>query len=140
MHPYYRVVTFSFTSSTFHCIKIKHLQVCNINSIHGDRQTLLGLVDSRKANIGFQAFKDMDTSDANFDMIFSMGFMKKLTKQKNKLDFQSIPKQNRHVQEVNQDWVDIIPPSPNSFEFHSSIYSCLNSCDPSEICVLDETV
>lgn len=116
------------------------MQVCNINSIYGERQKLLGLVDSRKANIGFQAFKDMDTSDANFDMIFSMGFMKKLTKQIDKLDFHPIPKQNRHVQEVNKDWVDIIPSSPNSFVFHSSIYSCLNSCDPNEICVLGETV
>lgn len=119
---------------------VEYIEVCNINSIYGDRQTLLGLVDSRKANVGLHTFKDMDTSDANFDVIFSMNFMKELTKKINRLNFQPIPNQNRHVQKVNDDWVDIIPPSPNSFEFHSSIYSCLNSCDPNEICVLDKTM
>lgn len=116
------------------------LQVRNINARYRDRQALLGFVDSNKANIGLHALKDMDDSDANLDMIFSMNFMKKLTKRINKLHFEAIPKQNRHVQKIDKDWVEVIPSLPNSFEFHSSIYSCLSSCFPSEICVLYETM
>ncbi|KAI5670765.1 hypothetical protein M9H77_11129 [Catharanthus roseus] len=119
---------------------IEYIEVRNINARYRDRQALLGFVDSNKANIGLHALKDMNDSDANLDMIFSMNFMKKLTKRINKLHFEAIPKQNRHVQKIDKDWVEVIPSLPNSFEFHSSIYSCLSSCFPSEICVLYETM
>lgn len=115
------------------------LQVCKNRLGDSRGQTLLGLVESCKANAGLEVFKDGDQSEGNLNMVFSLKFMKKLIEQMNKLQFQAIPKANLHTKKVDKEWVDVIPTSPNSLEFHCSIYSCLNSCPPSEVCILEIT-
>ncbi|KAL3522627.1 hypothetical protein ACH5RR_015461 [Cinchona calisaya] len=118
-------------------VGVEYIEVRNMRVRDGSRQMLLGLVDSRKANAGVEVFKDIDQSDGNLSIVFSMNFMKKLTKHMKKLHFQALPKANLHTEKADKEWVDIIPTSPNSLEFHCPIYSCLNYCRPSEVCVLE---
>ena len=103
----------------------------------GGNSLLLGLVNSREADIGIQISSNRDDSEENFDMIFSMGFMKKLTKQINKLQFNAIPKAHSYVEKVDKDWVTVSPSTPNSYELCCSIYSSLNACSLDEACVME---
>ncbi|CAK9140137.1 unnamed protein product [Ilex paraguariensis] len=116
---------------------VEYIEVRNMNQRFVGGQSLLGLVNSCDANIGIQVFEDMDNLEDNFDMIFSMKFMKQLTKQINKLHFQAISRSSTHVEKVDKEWVDVIPSSPNSYEFHCSIYGSLNACPPSKVCVIE---
>ncbi|XP_027185777.1 uncharacterized protein LOC113783762 [Coffea eugenioides] len=118
---------------------VDYIQVCNYRVRDSRRQTLLGLVDSRKANAGVEITEAMDQTERNLNMVFSMKFMKKLTKQTDNLHFEAVPKASAHTQKVDTEWVDVIPTSPNSLEFRCSIYSCLNSCPPSQVSVLEVT-
>lgn len=114
-------------------------QISSISSRHGEKSLLVGYVESCKADIGILVSEDTKGYEDNFNMIFSMNFIKKLTKQIDKLQFCAIPKQSSHVQLIDKEWVDIIPSSPNSFEFYCTIYSCLNACSLDKVCVLEIT-
>lgn len=73
-------------------------------------------------------------------MILSMSFLKKLVKQQiNKLQFEGVVSCNSYVDLVDKEWVDVVPHSPNSYEFRSSIYRCLDVCPIDKVCVLDAT-
>lgn len=100
---------------------------------------LLGFTKSREANAGIQVFRDAGYLEEHFNIVFSIDFAKKLTKKIDKLQFEAILKPNQYVEMVEKEWVDVIPSSPNSYEFHSSIYSCLNACPPSKVCLVDIT-
>ncbi|KAH7545103.1 hypothetical protein FEM48_Zijuj01G0057700 [Ziziphus jujuba var. spinosa] len=104
----------------------------------GLNSILLGFVESCKADIGMQIFKDT-VSEENFNMVYSMNFMKKLTKKINELKFFAIPKQSSHVEMIDKEWVDVIPSFPNSFELHSSIYSPLDACSYDKVCLMEIT-
>ncbi|GFY88636.1 16S rRNA processing protein RimM family [Actinidia rufa] len=118
---------------------IEYIEVCGVNLRHVGGYTLLGLVSSCAANIGIQISKDMNDLEDNFDMVFSMKFMKHLTKQTNKLGFHAIPKPNPHVEKVDKEWVDVVPSSPNSYELRRSIYSSLSACPPDKVCLMEVT-
>lgn len=120
-------------------LDVDYIQVCNYRVRDSRRQTLLGLVDSRKASAGVEVSEAMDQTEGNLNMVFSMKFMKKLTKQTDNLHFEAVPKASAHTQKVDKEWVDVIPTSPNSLEFRCSIYSCLNSCPSSQVSVLEVT-
>lgn len=111
------------------------LQVCKINQKRENGHALVGLVDSCKANVGLCVFKDI-ASEEGFDVIFSMSFLRKLIKQITKLQFQAILGCNSYVEKVEKDWIDVVPTAPNSFEFRSSIYCCLDASPTNKICVL----
>lgn len=96
---------------------------------------LVGLVDSCKANAGLRLFKDM-TSEENLDVILSMSFLRKLVKQVNKLQFESVEGCNSYVEKVEKDWINVKPTTPNSYEFRSSVYCCLDAAPANKICVL----
>ena len=100
---------------------------------------LLGFVESSKADIGIQIFADIKDSDEDFNMVYSMNFMKKLTNQINELQFFAIPKQNSHVELIDKEWVDVIPSSLNSSELHCTIYSSLNACSYDKVCLMEIT-
>lgn len=70
-------------------------------------------------------------------MIFSMDFVKKLTKDLDKLHLQAIEKPNAHICMVDKDWIDITPSSNNSYEFHSSIYSTLKASSSGKVCLME---
>lgn len=114
------------------------LQVCSIDKNYENSHTLLGLVDSCRANVGIRVFKDI-TLEEDFDLIFSVNFMKRLVKQIDKLQFDAVLSLNSHVEKAEKDWIDVIPSTPNSYEFQSSIYSCLDACPLNKVCVLDAT-
>lgn len=115
------------------------IQVCSGNQECINGELLLGFTSSREANAGIQVFRDAGYSEECFNMVFSIDFAKKLTKKIDKLQFEAILKPNQYVEMVDKDWVDVIPSSPNSYEFHSSIYNCFNACPPSKICLVDIT-
>lgn len=116
------------------------LQICSISQrCIGANPLLLGFVNSHEADIGIQISKDVENFEGNFDMIFSMNFMKKLMKWINKLQFFVLPKPNSHVELIDKEWVDVTPSSPNSFELCCTIYSSLNACSSEKVCIMDIT-
>ncbi|KAI3456071.1 hypothetical protein Pfo_012734 [Paulownia fortunei] len=117
---------------------VEYIEVCKITQQRETGHALLGLVDSCKANVGIHFFKDI-TSEQDFDVIFSMSFLRKLVKQINKLQFDAVLSCNSYVAKVEKDWIDVIPTAPNSYEFRSSIYSCLDASPINKVCVLDST-
>ncbi|XP_042509347.1 uncharacterized protein LOC122084996 [Macadamia integrifolia] len=118
---------------------VEYVQVSSlVQSFVVGHPLFFGLVDSRDADIGVKINK-MEDFEQNFDMIFSMRFLKKITKQIGELQFYTIAKQNAYVEKVDKEWVDVVPASPNSYEIHCSIYSSFNACPSDRICVMELT-
>ncbi|XP_055804760.1 uncharacterized protein LOC129873655 isoform X2 [Solanum dulcamara] len=122
-----------------HVMGVEYIQVSSGNQEFINGEMLLGFTKSREANAGIQVFRDAGYMEEHFNIVFSIDFAKKLTKKIDKLPFEAILKSNQHVEMVEKEWVDVIPSSPNSYEFHSSIYSCLNTSLPSKVCLVDIT-
>ncbi|XP_058101161.1 uncharacterized protein LOC131245604 isoform X2 [Magnolia sinica] len=117
---------------------VQYVEVCRLvqRSAVGHPSSF-GFVDLKDADIGIKIWDDSgDADDYNLDMIFSMRFLQKITKQIDKLHFYAAPKQNSHIEKVGEEWVDVHPTSPNSYHLHCSIYSCLNICSPDKICLM----
>ncbi|KAL2343224.1 hypothetical protein Fmac_004509 [Flemingia macrophylla] len=110
---------------------------CPSEKISGGNSLLLGLINSREATIGVQISPTIAESEIFFDMILSMDFVKKLTNQSNKLQFDAIPKTHSFVEKVDKEWVTVTSSSPNSYEISSSIYSFLNSCSLDKVCIVE---
>lgn len=116
------------------------LQICSASGRYvGGSSMFLGFVNSCKADIGIHISEYSKLADDSFHLIFSMNFLRKLMKQTSKLQFQAMPETNSHVEKVDKEWIDIVPLSPNSYEFRSSIYSCLNSFSLDKVCVMEIT-
>ncbi|KAL0363530.1 UNVERIFIED_CONTAM: Ribosome maturation factor RimM [Sesamum calycinum] len=111
---------------------VEYIQVLKSNKNCRNSHQLVGLVDSCKANVGVNLFKDI-TSEEDFDVVLSMSFLRKLVKQINKLEFEAVLTCNSYVENVDKEWVDVVPSSPNSYEFHSSIYNCLNATPSNKV-------
>lgn len=119
---------------------VEYIEISSASQKHpAGNPLLLGFVDSRKAETGVQIFEDTKDSEESFDMIFSLNFAKLLAKQIDKLRFDAVPKANVHVEMADKEWIDVIPTSPNSYEFRCSIYSSLNACPRDKICLLEVT-
>lgn len=103
----------------------------------GGNSLLLGLINSREVKIGIQISPTITDSEEYFDMILSMDFVKKLTKQSNKLQFDAIPKAHSFVEKVDKEWVTVTSSGPNSYELSSSIYSSLNACSLDKVCIVE---
>jgi len=130
----------SLHTSNIFVVLYMFLQVCSTSQRYiGMNPLLLGFVNSREADLGIKISKDAEDFEGSFDVIFSMNFMKKLTRWIEKLQFFAIQKPNSHVEKVDKEWVDIIPSSPNSYELCSSIYSSLNACSFDKVCVMEIT-
>ncbi|KAL2494624.1 16S rRNA proCES [Forsythia ovata] len=117
-------------------IGVEYVKVCNVNNKCENDHTLLGFIDSCKANVGIRLSKNMSFEE-DFNLIFSINFMTRLVKQIDKLQFQAVLSLNSHVEKVEKDWIDVIPPVHNSYEFKCSIYGCLDACPLNKVCVLD---
>lgn len=115
-------------------------QIMSASQRHaGLNPLLLGFVESNKADIGVEFHRHSNEFEEDYNMIFSMDFLKKLTNQKEKLHFQATPKQSSHVELAGEEWVDVVPDAPNSYELSCSIYSSLNACSFDKVCVLEIT-
>uniref|UniRef100_A0A175YM02 RimM N-terminal domain-containing protein n=1 Tax=Daucus carota subsp. sativus TaxID=79200 RepID=A0A175YM02_DAUCS len=115
---------------------VEYIEVCAANQRYCESQ-LAGVVHARGAEVGIRYFKNRDNNEENFHMVFSMDFMKKLTKNLDNLYLQAIEKPNAHTCMVDKEWVDITPSSMNSYEFNSSIYSTLKACSSSKVCIIE---
>ncbi|XWS19778.1 hypothetical protein CRYUN_Cryun31cG0045900 [Craigia yunnanensis] len=120
-------------------IGVEYIQVCHGERYISGSSLLLGFVNTMEADIGIQIFEDTKDIEEGLGMTFSMDLMKKLTRQMNKLQFYAISKPNSHVELVEKKWVNVDPSSPNSYEFYSTIFSCLNACSLDKICVMEIT-
>ncbi|KAL8460807.1 hypothetical protein ACS0TY_032350 [Phlomoides rotata] len=118
---------------------VEYIEVCKINQEHENSLALVGLVDSCQANVGVHFFKEIALEE-DIDVILSMSFLRMLVKQVNNLQFEAVVGCNSYVDNVEKEWVDVIPTAPNSLEFRSSIYCCLNATPANKICVLYPTV
>ncbi|KAL6500755.1 hypothetical protein OROHE_025552 [Orobanche hederae] len=120
---------------------VEYIEACKVEQKCENGRTLnplLGLVDSHKANVGIRLFNDISWEE-DFDVIFSTSFLRKLTRQTNKLQFVAVPCCNSHVEKVDKDWINVIPTAPNSYEFRSSIYCFLDATPINKVCLLDCT-
>ncbi|KZV15868.1 hypothetical protein F511_29328, partial [Dorcoceras hygrometricum] len=115
---------------------VEYVEVCCTTGKHIHGPAFLGLVDSCKSNIGIHLY-DAKMSDEHFDMLFTINFMKKWVNHMDKLQFHAVLTSHSYVEKVEKDWIDVTPSAPSSYEFHCSIYSCLDACSPEKICVLD---
>ncbi|XP_071696856.1 uncharacterized protein [Rutidosis leptorrhynchoides] len=119
-------------------IGVEYIEVSSVDQKYIGTE-LLGLVESSEAHVGIKTFDGIDDDvDDDFHMVFSLNFMTHLTKRINELLFRAVLRPNQHVQLVEKEWVDITPSSGNSYEFRSSIYSCLKGCSFDKICVMEE--
>lgn len=118
---------------------VEYIEVGSIDQRYVGGQSLLGLVSSREADVGITISKDFDNIEEDFHIIFSMKFMKQMIRRIEELHFCAISKPNPHVKKVDKEWVDVIPTSPNSFEFRSSLYSSLKACPSDKVCVMEVT-
>ncbi|TYG97489.1 hypothetical protein ES288_A10G043100v1 [Gossypium darwinii] len=119
---------------------IKYIQVCNGERyISRSSPLLLELVNEKESEIGIQIFEHSEDVEEGFGMVFSIDTMKKLTRQIHKLQFYAIAKPNSHVELVEKKWVHVEPSSPNSYEFYSTIFSCINACSLDKLCVMEIT-
>lgn len=110
---------------------------CPCKTAVGGNSLLLGLVNSREAKIGIQITPTKADPDENFDMILSMDFVKKITKQIYKPQFDAIPKTNSYVENVDEDWITVTSATPNSYELSCSVYSFLNACPLDKVCIVE---
>ncbi|XP_052202815.1 uncharacterized protein LOC127808346 isoform X2 [Diospyros lotus] len=118
---------------------VDYIEVCAASRRSVAGHALLGLVSSCQANAGIRISEDTNHLDDDFDMVFSIQFMKHLTKQINELQFHAIPERHPHVEKVGKEWVDVVPSSRNSYELRCSIYSSLNLCPPHQVCLMNVT-
>ncbi|KAL6546433.1 hypothetical protein OROMI_022154 [Orobanche minor] len=120
---------------------VEYIEACKVEQKCENGHTLnplLGLVDSHKANVGIHLFNDISWEE-DFNVIFSTSFLRKLTRQTNKLQFIAVPGCNSHVEKVDKDWINVIPTAPNSYEFRSPIYCFLDATPINKVCLLDCT-
>ncbi|XP_004293660.1 PREDICTED: uncharacterized protein LOC101308845 [Fragaria vesca subsp. vesca] len=119
---------------------VEYIEICSSHPRNiSPNSLLLGFVNTSKADIGIQIFKDTNDYEESFNMIFTTDYMKKLTKQLDKLQFSATTKQNAHVEMVDKEWVDVNPSSPNSYEFDCTIYSSLKACSFDKLCIMEVT-
>ncbi|XP_076960368.1 uncharacterized protein LOC143636738 [Bidens hawaiensis] len=114
---------------------VEYIEISSVDQRHVGRENLLGLVDASEAHVGIKTFNGIDGVDNDFCLVFSIYFATQLTKQV--LTFDAVLRSNQYVELVDKGWVDIIPPSYNSYEFRSSIYTCLEGCSFDKVCVME---
>ncbi|KAI3921861.1 hypothetical protein MKX01_005550 [Papaver californicum] len=118
---------------------VEYVQVCSLSRASAIVDPLfIGFADSCGADTGIKTKTDNNSKDLNedFNLIFSVRFLKKITGQMNNLQFYKVETQNSHVQMVHDEWIYVVPSSPNSYELHCSIYSALNTCSSDKICIM----
>ncbi|MQM09563.1 hypothetical protein Taro_042436 [Colocasia esculenta] len=85
---------------------VEYVQVCNLDERCALAHPLfLGLVSSRKVNVGIKIFTDQWKED-EIDMIFATKYLSMLTEQVDKLQFYAVPVQNKHTELVDDEWID----------------------------------
>ncbi|KAI7738927.1 hypothetical protein M8C21_031813 [Ambrosia artemisiifolia] len=116
---------------------VEYIEISSVDQRHIGGENLLGLVDSSEAHVGIKTFNGIDGVDNDFYLVFSINFLTQLTKRASKLTFHALLRSNQHVEMADKEWVDITPSSHNSYEFRSSIYSCLEGCSLDKVCVME---
>lgn len=118
---------------------VEYVQVCSLSerSVIG-HPLFFGLVKFHGADLGIKIFEGSE-GRYEYDMIFSMRYLSKMSKQVDKMQFYAVPEQHEHVELVGKEWNKVEPEAPNSFRFRSSIYSCLNTCSLEKLCIMQIT-
>lgn len=119
---------------------VEYIEVCSINqrSVCGN-PIFLGFVHSQETDIGLLIFEDKIEFEDNYHVILPAKSMQKLVKQMEKLPLHAILKSYSHVELINKEWIDIIPSTPNSYEFRCSLQSLLNACSLDKACLMELT-
>nr|GEY37683.1 protein unc-13 homolog isoform X1 [Tanacetum cinerariifolium] len=116
---------------------VEYIEISSVDQKYVGGGNLLGLVESSEAYVGIKTFDDINVIDDDFYMVFSMYFATQLTKRINGLLFDAVLRPNDYVELVDKEWVDVSPSSHNSYEFRSSIYTCLKGCPLDKIRVIE---
>nr|XP_043623025.1 uncharacterized protein LOC122594661 [Erigeron canadensis] len=116
---------------------IEYIEISSVDQRYVGGENLLGLVDLTEAQVGIKTFNGIDGVDDDFYVVLSIKFLTQLTKRINDMLFHAVLSPNQHAEMVEKEWVDITPSAHNSYEFHSSIYTCLKGCSFEKICVME---
>uniref|UniRef100_A0A1D1YP83 Ribosome maturation factor RimM n=2 Tax=Anthurium amnicola TaxID=1678845 RepID=A0A1D1YP83_9ARAE len=117
-------------------IGIEYVQICSLGENCTPAHPLfLGWISSRETDVGIKISTGMCKEE--IDVIFAMRCLSKVTKQVDQLQFYAVPEQNKHVELVDNEWVDIEPSEPNSYRLYCPIYELLNSDNISVLSVED---
>ncbi|MCL7022326.1 hypothetical protein MKW94_023197 [Papaver nudicaule] len=117
---------------------VEYVQVCSLSRASAIMDPVfIGFTDSCRADTGIKIDDISKDLKEDFNLIFSLRFMKKITGQMSNLQFYKAERQNSHVQMVDNEWIDVVPSSPNSYELHCSIYSALSTCPSDKICIME---
>ncbi|PWA87529.1 16S rRNA processing protein RimM [Artemisia annua] len=116
---------------------VEYIEISSVDQKYVGGENLLGLVESSEAPVGIKTFDGMDGIDDDFYLVFSMNFATQLTKRINGLLFDAVLRPNDYVELVDKEWVDVTPSSHNSYEFRSSIYTCLKGCSLDKIRIME---
>ncbi|KAL8192239.1 hypothetical protein R6Q57_027906 [Mikania cordata] len=116
---------------------VKYIEISSVDQRHVGGENLIGLVDSSEADAGIKTFNGIDGGVDDFYLVFAINFVTQLTKQVDKLTFSAVLRSTQHVEMIDKEWVDITPSSHNSYEFRSSIYTCLEGCHFDKVCVME---
>ncbi|XP_021764162.1 uncharacterized protein LOC110728807 isoform X1 [Chenopodium quinoa] len=119
---------------------VEYVEVCSISrSYLCGNPIFLGFVHSEETDIGLVTFDDKREVQDNFHVILPVKSMQKLVKQMEKLPLNAILKSYSHVELINKEWVDVIPSTPNSYEFHCSLQSLLDACSLDRVSLMEVT-
>ncbi|XP_023758130.1 uncharacterized protein LOC111906602 isoform X1 [Lactuca sativa] len=116
---------------------VEYIEISSVDQRYIGGEDLVGLVDSSEADVGIKTFGGINDVDDIFNMVFSIKYITQLTKNINKLLFDAVLRPNQHVEMADKEWVDITPSTHNSYEFRSSIYTCLKGCSFDKVCVME---
>ncbi|CAM8924222.1 unnamed protein product [Rhodiola kirilowii] len=119
---------------------VEYVEVLSVNERYiGGHAELCGFVNSRGGPVGIQLSEDRMSSEEAYDILFSLEYLKTLTKQIDKLHFYVIPTTSSHVEKVDNEWIEVNPSAPNAYELYCSIYSFLSLCSVGDVCVMEIT-
>ncbi|KAH9627375.1 hypothetical protein KSS87_001214 [Heliosperma pusillum] len=119
---------------------VEYIEVCTLNERRLCGNPLfLGFVHSFENDIGIMTFKDKLEFEDNFHVVLPMKSLKKLATHIEKLPWRVELKSNSHIELEDKKWVDVIPPTLNSYEFRLSLGSLLNPSLLPNACLVEVT-
>ncbi|XP_074269723.1 uncharacterized protein LOC141592793 [Silene latifolia] len=119
---------------------VEYIEVCTLNERRLCGNPLfIGFVHSVETDIGIMTFEDKLEFEENFHIVLPLKSLKKLATHIEKVPWRVELKSNSHVELVDKKWVDVVPPTPNSYEFRLSLGSLLNPSVLPNACLVEVT-
>jgi hypothetical protein len=97
----------------------------------------LGYVSSLNAAVGIKLYDGNKGDETSFDMILSMKYLEKISRDATKLGYYAVTEKHSYVEKTSDGWVDVREEVANSCRLHFPVYGLLNTCPLDHVCVID---